>query len=142
MVSHNLVREASPTASLLGGERGSGEVVIEARGLTKRFGSTLAVDDLSFTVRPGLVTGLLGPNGAGKSTTMRLILGLNRPSRGRLWSTGCPTSDCTRRCGWWGRCWKSTASTADVRRGNHLLALAQSNGLPRVRVGQVLELTG
>ena len=56
--------------------------MIEARGLTKRYGAKLAVDDLSFTVRPGVVTGFLGPNGAGKSTTMRMILGLDAPTRG------------------------------------------------------------
>jgi ABC-2 type transport system ATP-binding protein len=56
--------------------------MIEVRGLTKRYGATLAVDGLSFAVRPGLVTGFLGPNGAGKTTTMRLILGLDRPTGG------------------------------------------------------------
>ena len=56
--------------------------MIEVRGLTKRYGATPAVDGLSFTVRPGLVTGFLSPNGAGKTTTMRLILGLDRPARG------------------------------------------------------------
>jgi len=56
--------------------------MIEARGLSKRYGDTLAVDDLSFTVQPGVVTGFLGPNGAGKSTTMRMLLGLDRPTRG------------------------------------------------------------
>jgi len=55
--------------------------VIEARGLTKRYGDKVAVDDLSFTVRPGIVTGFLGPNGAGKSTTMRMLLGLDAPPR-------------------------------------------------------------
>ena len=58
--------------------------MIEARGLTKRYGSRLAVDDLNFTVRPGVVTGFLGPNGAGKSTTMRLVLGLDRPTAGNV----------------------------------------------------------
>ena len=57
--------------------------MIEAHGLTKRYGDKPAVDDLSFTVRPGLVTGFLGPNGAGKSTTMRMILGLDAPTAGR-----------------------------------------------------------
>jgi ABC-2 type transport system ATP-binding protein len=56
--------------------------MIEARGLVKRYGSTLAVNDLSFTIRPGKVTGFLGPNGAGKTTTMRLILGLDHPTAG------------------------------------------------------------
>jgi ABC-2 type transport system ATP-binding protein len=64
--------------------------VIEAQGLTKRYGDKLAVDDLSFTVRPGRVTGFLGPNGAGKSTTMRLILGLDAPTRGSATVNGKP----------------------------------------------------
>jgi ABC-2 type transport system ATP-binding protein len=62
----------------------SGGQKIEARHLTKRYGATLAVDDLSFDVRPGLVTGFIGPNGAGKTTTMRMILGLDRPSNGEV----------------------------------------------------------
>ena len=65
--------------------------MIEVRNLSKRYGDKLAVDDLSFTVRPGTVTGFLGPNGAGKSTTMRLILGLDRPSAGT--SEGAPPAD-------------------------------------------------
>jgi ABC-2 type transport system ATP-binding protein len=64
--------------------------MIEAHGLSKRYGDKLAVDDLSFTVRPGLVTGFLGPNGAGKSTTMRLILGLDAPTRGSATVNGRP----------------------------------------------------
>ncbi len=120
-------------------------MVIEGRGLTKRFGSTLAVDDLSFTIRPGLVTGLLGPNGAGKSTTMRLVLGLDRPSRGQALVNGVPYVRVHAPL-------RQVGALLDVHgvhgvhggrsAGNHLLALAQSNGLPRARVGQVLELTG
>ena len=64
--------------------------MIEARGLIKRYGSTLAVDDLSFTIRPGKVTGFLGPNGAGKTTTMRLILGLDHPTAGSVTVNGKP----------------------------------------------------
>jgi ABC-2 type transport system ATP-binding protein len=59
-------------------------MMIEAKGLTKRYGNRLAIDDLSFTVQPGQVTGFLGPNGAGKSTTMRMILGLDRPTAGEV----------------------------------------------------------
>lgn len=59
--------------------------MIRVRGLTKRYGEVLAVDDLSFDVEPGKVTGFLGPNGAGKSTTMRIVLGLDRPTSGRCW---------------------------------------------------------
>jgi ABC-2 type transport system ATP-binding protein len=62
--------------------RKKGATMIEATGLTKRYGSTLAVDDLTFSVRSGTVTGFLGPNGAGKSTTMRMVLGLDRPTAG------------------------------------------------------------
>ncbi|MGH3186472.1 MAG: ATP-binding cassette domain-containing protein, partial [Streptosporangiaceae bacterium] len=62
--------------------------MIEARGLVKRYGSTMAVSDLSFSVRPGMVTGFLGPNGAGKTTTMRMILGLDAPTRGSVTVAG------------------------------------------------------
>ena len=65
--------------------------MIEAQSLTKRYGERVAVDDLTFAVEPGVVTGFLGPNGAGKSTTMRLILGLDMPSSGTVPSTGAPT---------------------------------------------------
>jgi ABC-2 type transport system ATP-binding protein len=129
--------------SPLGGrERSTGEVVIEARGLSKRYGSILAVDDLSFTIHPGLVTGLLGPNGAGKSTTMRLILGLGRPTRGEALVNGVPYARLHAPL-------RQVGALLDVHgvhggrsAAHHLLALAQSNGLPRARVGQVLELTG
>jgi ABC-2 type transport system ATP-binding protein len=116
--------------------------VIEAQGLTKKFGDTLAVNDLSFTVRPGVVTGFLGPNGAGKSTTMRLILGLDRPSSGtalvnghRYPSAKCPMQEVG-----------ALLDAKDVHGGrtarSHLLALSRSNGLPDRRVDEVLELTG
>ena len=67
--------------------------MIEARGLTKRYGDKVAVDDLSFTVRPGRVTGFLGPNGAGKTTTMRMILGLDRPAAGSVTVNGKPYAE-------------------------------------------------
>ena len=67
--------------------------MIEARGLIKRYGSTLAVDDLSFAIRPGMVTGFLGPNGAGKTTTMRLILGLDYPATGTVTVNGLPYAE-------------------------------------------------
>ena len=117
-------------------------MVIEARGLTKRYGSTLAVDDLSFTIRPGLVTGLLGPNGAGKSTTMRLTLGLNRPSRGEALVNGVPYIRLHAPLRQVGALLEVHGVHGGRSAGNHLLALAQSNGLPRARVGRVLELTG
>jgi ABC-2 type transport system ATP-binding protein len=116
--------------------------MIEARGLTKRFGSTVAVDDLSFTVRPGVVTGFLGPNGAGKSTTMRLVLGLDHPTKGAAFVNGHPYAKSAapmREVG-------ALLDAKDVHGGRtahaHLLALAQSNGLPRGRVDEMLELTG
>ncbi|MGL5858532.1 MAG: ATP-binding cassette domain-containing protein [Angustibacter sp.] len=116
--------------------------MIEAKGLTKRYGGTLAVDDLSFTVRPGVVTGFLGPNGAGKSTTMRMILGLDRPTRGEALIGGQPYQKLAgplHRVG-------ALLDAKDVHPGRtaraHLTALAQSNGIPTSRVPQVLELTG
>src|SRR3954447_14499920 len=116
--------------------------MIEARGLSKRYGDKLAVDDLSFTVRPGVVTGFLGPNGAGKSTTMRLLLGLDRPNSGTALINGHPYARATtpmREVG-------ALLDAKDVHGGRtahaHLLALCQSNGIPSTRVGEVLELTG
>ena len=114
--------------------------MIEVRGLTKRYGSTTAVDDLSFTVQPGIVTGFLGPNGAGKSTTMRMILGLDRPTRGTALVFGRPYVEAPAPLQQVG----ALIDAKDVNGGrsarNHLLALAQSNGLPASRVGEVLEM--
>lgn len=116
--------------------------MIEVHGLTKRFGDTLAVDDLSFAVRPGIVTGFLGPNGAGKSTTMRMILGLDRPTAGTATVNGHPYTAARGPLHEVG----SLLDARDVHGGRsayrHLLALAQSNGIPRRRVDEVLELTG
>ena len=116
--------------------------MIEVRGLTKRFGDTVAVDDLSFTVQPGLGTGFLGPNGAGKSTTMRMILGLDRPNAGSALVNGKAYSSLSDPLSEVG----SLLDAKDVHGGrtarSHLLALAQSNGLPAKRVDEVLELTG
>jgi ABC-2 type transport system ATP-binding protein len=116
--------------------------MIEVEGLTKRFGSKLAVDDLSFTVRPGMVTGFLGPNGAGKSTTMRMILGLDRPTSGTALIGGRPYDTVAGPMHEVG----ALLDAKDVHGGrtarNHLRALAQSNGLPRSRVDEVLEIAG
>lgn len=116
--------------------------MIEVKDLTKRFGDTLAVDHLTFTVRPGLVTGFLGPNGSGKSTTMRLVLGLDRPTAGTALVNGQPfpaSPSPMQQVG-------ALLDAKDVHGGrtarNHLLALARSNGLPARRVDEVLELTG
>jgi ABC-2 type transport system ATP-binding protein len=116
--------------------------MIEVRNLTKKYGGTLAVDDLSFDVPPGVVTGFLGPNGAGKSTTMRMILGLDRPTSGTALVHGRPYAHAVAPLHEVG----ALIDAKDVHGGrsarNHLLALAQSNGLPASRVGEVLAMVG
>jgi ABC-2 type transport system ATP-binding protein len=116
--------------------------MIEARGLTKRFGSRLAVDALSFDVRPGRVTGFLGPNGSGKSTTMRLILGLDRPDAGHARIGGRRHRD----LGWplreVGALLESRAWHPGRTARSHLAALAASNGIGRRRVEEVLGMVG
>ncbi|MEZ5140065.1 MAG: ATP-binding cassette domain-containing protein [Acidimicrobiales bacterium] len=116
--------------------------MIEARGLTKRYGSTVAVDSLSFKVERGRVTGFLGPNGAGKSTTMRMVLGLDRPDAGGVRIDGQRMTD-------FATPMRSVGALLDAgylhptrKAGDHLWALAASNGLPRQRVGEVLDLVG
>ena len=116
--------------------------MIEAKGLTKRYGDKLAVNDLSFTVRPGIVTGFLGPNGAGKSTTMRMILGLDRPTSGEALINGRRYSSVNAPMQLVG----ALLDAKDVHGGRtaraHLNALVQSNGLPKRRVAEVLAMTG
>src|SRR5215813_7424408 len=116
--------------------------MIEARGLTKRFGDKLAVDELSFTVEPGRITGFLGPNGAGKTTTMRLILGLDHPTGGSVTVNGrqFPRSASPMRED--GALLDAKAMHGGRSAYTHLLCLAQTNGLPRRRVGEVLDLVG
>jgi ABC-2 type transport system ATP-binding protein len=116
--------------------------MIEARGLTKRYGATLAVADLSFDVWPGRVTGFLGPNGAGKSTTMRMILGLDRPTRGTVTVLGRPYGEHHRPLHEVGAVLEARAVHGGRSAYNHLLCLAQSNGIGRDRVKTVLELVG
>jgi ABC-2 type transport system ATP-binding protein len=116
--------------------------VIEVRGLSKRFGATLAVDNLSFDVLPGRVTGFLGPNGAGKSTTMRMIVGLDRPTRGTVTVLGRPYGEHRRPLHEVGAVLESRAVHGGRSAANHLLCLAQSNGIPAGRVDEVLELVG
>jgi ABC-2 type transport system ATP-binding protein len=116
--------------------------MIEARGLTKRYGSTLAVDDLSFTVRPGVVTGFLGPNGAGKSTTMRMALGLDVPTSGSVTVNGTPYAQHRWPLREVGALLDAKAIHGGRSAYQHLLCVAQSNHLPRTRVGEVLELVG
>jgi ABC-2 type transport system ATP-binding protein len=116
--------------------------MIEATGLSKRYGPTLAVDDLSFTVPPGQVTGFLGPNGAGKSTTMRLILGLDAPTSGSVTVNGRPYAAYRRPLFEVGALLEAKAFHGGRSAYNHLLCLALSNGIGRARADQVLELVG
>ncbi|MGH3400552.1 MAG: ABC transporter ATP-binding protein [Streptosporangiaceae bacterium] len=116
--------------------------MIEALGLTKRYGATTAVDDLSFTVEPGRITGFLGPNGAGKTTTMRLILGLDRPTGGTVTINGKPLRGLAYPMREVGALLDAKAVHGGRSAYNHLLCLAQTNNLPRRRVGEVLELVG
>jgi ABC-2 type transport system ATP-binding protein len=116
--------------------------MIEARGLTKRYGQTLAVDDLSFTVRPGVVTGFLGPNGAGKTTTMRLILGLDQPSEGTVTVDGRPHRQAASPMREVGALIDARAAHGGRSARNHLLCLAQTNGISRRRVAEVLDIVG
>jgi ABC-2 type transport system ATP-binding protein len=116
--------------------------MIEAKGLTKRYGGTVAVEDLSFTVTPGQVTGFLGPNGAGKSTTMRLILGLDAPDSGSVTIGGRPYATCRRPLFQAGALLEAKAFHGGRSARNHLLCLALSNGISRARVDEVLDLVG
>jgi ABC-2 type transport system ATP-binding protein len=116
--------------------------MIEARDLTKRYDSKLAVDHLSFTVQPGQVTGFLGPNGAGKSTTMRLILGLDRPDEGGATINGRRYQDLARPLRTVGALLEARSVHTGRTAYNHLLALAQTQGLPRRRVDEVLAWVG
>jgi len=116
--------------------------VIEARGLTKVYGHKRAVDDLTFTVRPGVVTGFLGPNGAGKSTTMRLIVGLDHPTHGAVTVDGRPYRDYPAPLRQVGALLEARAAHTGRSAYNHLRALAQTCGIPRSRIDEVIELVG
>ena len=116
--------------------------MIEARGLTKRYERTLAVDDLSFTVRPGLVTGFLGPNGADKTTTMRLILGLDRPTAGTVTIDGRPHRRAASPMREVGALIDARAAHGGRSARNHLLCLAQTNAISSRRVDEVLDIVG
>ena len=116
--------------------------MIEARGLTKRYGDTLAVDNLTFTVEPGRITGFLGPNGAGKTTTMRLILGLDRPTGGSVTVNGKPFPHLAWPMREVGALLDAKAVHGGRSAYNHLLCLAQTNNIPARRVDEVLELVG
>jgi len=116
--------------------------MIEARGLTKRFGSRLAVDALSFDVRPGRVTGFLGPNGSGKSTTMRLILGLDNPDAGHAAIGGRRYRDLRWPLREAGALLEARAWHPGRTARSHLAALAASNGIGGRRVDEVLGMVG
>jgi ABC-2 type transport system ATP-binding protein len=116
--------------------------MIEAIGLSKRYGEKLAVDDLSFTVQPGMVTGFLGPNGAGKSTTMRLLLDLDEPSSGSARVNGRRYRDHRAPLFEVGALLEAKAIHTGRSARNHLLALAATNGISRRRVDELLGLVG
>src|SRR3954452_10790273 len=116
--------------------------MIEARGLTKDYGDKRAVDDLSFTVQPGVVTGFLGPNGSGKSTTMRLILGLDRPTAGDVTVNGTHYRDLAAPLHEVGALLEARSVHTGRSAYNHLLALAQTHGIPKSRVAEMIDLVG
>ncbi|MET8248591.1 ATP-binding cassette domain-containing protein [Streptomyces sp. NPDC005202] len=116
--------------------------MIELEGLTKRYGEKLAVNRLTFTVVPGTVTGFLGPNGAGKSTTMRMILGLDRPTAGDVRIDGRHYDRLRDPLTYIGALLDAKAVHGGRSAFNHLLCLAQSNGIPKSRVHEVLDTVG
>ena len=120
----------------------TGPAAVEARGLTRRYGGRTVVDQVSFTVRPGRVTGFLGPNGAGKSTTMRLLLGLERPDRGGALIEGRPYAELRAPLSAVGAMLEAKAFHKGRTARKHLLALARSQALPAGRVDEVLALVG
>jgi ABC-2 type transport system ATP-binding protein len=116
--------------------------VIEVRGLTKRYGDVLAVDDLSFDVEPGKVTGFLGPNGAGKSTTMRMVLGLDRPTSGEALVNGRPFATLPEPLREVGALLDPGAVHPGRTGRSHLRVAARANGVPERRVDEVIEQVG
>ncbi len=116
--------------------------MIEARVLTKDYGDKRAVDELSFSVRPGIVTGFLGPNGSGKSTTMRLILGLDAPTSGDVTVNGKRYRDLAAPLHEVGALLEARSVHTGRSAYNHLLALARTHGIPRRRVDELIDLVG
>ena len=116
--------------------------MIEALHLTKRYGDKIAVDDLSFTVRPGVVTGFLGPNGAGKSTTMRMTLGLDAPTAGSITVNGRPFAEHTHPLQEVGALLEARGVHPGRSARNHLLALAATAGIGTSRVDDVIDMVG
>jgi len=116
--------------------------MIEVVGVTKRYGDRVAVDDVTFSVRPGVVTGFLGPNGAGKSTTMRMILGLDAPTAGEVRVNGKRYADHAAPLREVGALLEARAVHTGRSAYNHLLALALTHGIARRRVDEVVDLVG
>lgn len=116
--------------------------MIHAEGLTKKYGAKTAVDNISFTVKPGLVTGFLGPNGAGKSTTMRMIVGLDRPTSGSVIVNGKPYAQHASPLREVGALLDAKAIHPGRSARNHLLAVGATHGIGRKRVNEVIALTG
>ncbi|MFD0884487.1 ABC transporter ATP-binding protein [Streptosporangium algeriense] len=116
--------------------------MIEVSRLSKRYGAKTAVDDVSFTVRPGTVTGFLGPNGAGKSTTLRMLLGLDHPTSGTALIDGRPYRDLSHPLRKVGALLDGAGPVPERRAIDHLTWIAQSNRIPRSRVREVLDLVG
>ena len=116
--------------------------MIEARDLTKDYGKKRAVDGLSFTVKPGIVTGFLGPNGSGKSTTMRLILGLDAPTRGDVTVNGRHYREHAAPLHEVGALLEARSVHTGRSAYNHLLGLAQTHGIPKRRVSELIDLVG
>ncbi|MET9772663.1 ABC transporter ATP-binding protein [Streptomyces sp. NPDC006367] len=116
--------------------------MIELEGLTKRYGEKVAVNNLTFTVRPGIITGFLGPNGAGKSTTMRMVLGLDRPTAGDVRIDGRHYDRLKNPLTHIGALLDAKAVHGGRSAYHHLLCLAQANGIPSRRVHEVLDTVG
>src|ERR1700724_2318223 len=116
--------------------------MIDARNLTKRYGDKTAVDGLTFTVKPGIVTGFLGPNGSCKSTTMRLILGLDAPNEGTVTVGGKAYRDFSAPLHEVGVLLEARSVHTGPSAYHHLLALAQTHGIPLSRVGELISLVG
>src|SRR4051812_6394362 len=116
--------------------------MIEVENLSKRYGEKVAVDGLTFTVHPGIVTGFLGPNGAGKSTTMRMIAGLDEPTGGRVRVNGADYRAAAAPMAELGILLEAKAVHTGRSARNHLLALAQTNGISARRVDEVIDLVG
>jgi ABC-2 type transport system ATP-binding protein len=116
--------------------------VIESLNLTKRYGDKVAVDNLTFTVKPGIVTGFLGPNGAGKSTTMRMILGLDAPTKGTITVNGRPFAEHSHPLREVGALLEARGVHPGRSARNHLLALAATGGIGAARVDEVIDMVG